>query len=87
MPLYQVELFRTVQDQATVTVSAASSQEAQALAGQQINDLEWYVVDEDITFDTTTTTRLANGYTSMASILAQSNVSPDASTYTPLVNR
>ena len=51
MPLYQVELFRTVQDQATVTVSAASSQEAQALAGQQINDLEWYVVDEDITFD------------------------------------
>lgn len=87
MPLYQVELFRTVQDQATVTVSAASSQEAQALAGQQINDLEWYVVDEDITFDATTTTRLANGYTSMASILAQSNVSPDASTYTPLVNR
>lgn len=86
MPLYQVELFRTLQDQATTTVNASSSQEAQALAGQQIDDLDWYTVDENITFDSTLQTETP-GYTSIASVLTQVEAPASDSGYTPLVNR
>ena len=92
MPFYQVELFRTVQDQATVTLSASNTQEAQALAGQEVDNLDWHIVDENITFDSTVQAEPL-GYTSMASVLAQMESFPPAETpvsnsgYTPLVTR
>ena len=92
MPYYQVELFRTVHDQATTTVMAKTSQEAHTLAGQQVDDLDWQIEDENITFGSTIQIE-PQGYTSMASVLAQmqsfssSETSTSASSYTPLVNR
>ena len=92
MPYYQVELFRTVQDQATVTVNANNAQEAELLAGARAEYLDWNIVEEDVTFNSTSQVE-TNEYTSMASILARmtsfSDVEtpPASSSYTPLVNR
>ena len=92
MPFYQVELFRTVHDQAITTVMAKNSQEAHSLAGQQVDDLDWQIEDENITFGSTI--QIApQGYTSMASVLAQmESFSPPETSistpgYTPLVTR
>lgn len=89
MPYYQIEIFRTVQDQAVTTVQASNEQEAEQLAGQLVDDLDWHLVDEQITFDSVIA-QPENTYTSMSSLLSQpANAAPQvASTnYTPLTNQ
>tara|TARA_Y100000592_G_C5446328_1_gene306196 strand:+ start:357 stop:635 length:279 start_codon:yes stop_codon:yes gene_type:complete len=90
MPYYQIEIFRTVQDQTVTTVQASNEQEAEQFAGQLIDDLDWHLVDEQITFDSVSISQPENTYTSMSSLLSQpADAAPQvASTnYTPLTNQ
>ena len=89
MPNYQVEIFRTTQDQATVTVQAQTAQDAELLVGQMVDDLSWEVTEENFTCYSQEFPVQSSGYTSMASVLQ--NPAPQqetpTSTYTPLLNR
>ena len=92
MPNYQVEIFRTTQDQATITVQAQTAQDAELLVGQMVDDLSWEVTEENFTCYSQEFSTQSSGYTSMASVLAelqdptpQEEVS--TSSYTPLLNR
>ena len=89
MPYYQIEIFRTVQDQATLSLEAPNQQAAEQAAGQSIDDLDWNVSEEHITFNSTVIGTSEN-YVSMASLLSQgarSREISNASSYTPLVVR
>lgn len=85
MPYYQVEIFRTTQDVATVEVEALNGQEAEQIAGQSY-DLNWEVQEEQLTFSTTLTSP-EHGYTSMASLLTEQLSVQPTSGYVPLGNR
>lgn len=92
MPNYQVEIFRTTQDQATITLQAQTAQDAELLAGQMVDDLSWEVTEENFTCYSQELPTQSSGYTSMASVLTESqNPTPQeeasTSTYTPLLNR
>jgi len=84
MPYYQVEIFRTTQDTATLEVQAPNEQQAEQIAGQSY-DLDWNVQEEHFTFSTTLSSS-KQGYTSMTSLLAQQPLTQPTSGYVPLVN-
>lgn len=87
MPLYQVELFRTIEDTAIVELHANSEQNAISNAYQMTNDLDWENQDENYTaYATQVYSSQASSYTSMADLYAQRSAETQSRNgYTPLV--